>query len=236
MKEKLKKCYMLSVLVYLFMVAGFISSSAFAGVNVYCEGAYTENDLILYVYADITDSTELRSAGVKVGYATSVLTLASAERNNDVWYLGNENYNSPETTTPGEVVFVLGKLDPAHPGEGVSGNRVLLGKILFNRLESIPPNGFDISLALGKSGSEGNFANFVDTSAPAQLLDATVTFGEITIAKRGDANADENINVWDVRFLRQIIGTDFYSCYADGNGDGNINVWDVRWLRQNIGR
>ncbi len=231
MKEKLKKCYML-VMVYLFMMAGFISSSAFAGVNVYCEGAYTESDLVLYIYADITDSTELRSAGVKVGYGDSALTLVSAERNNDVWYLGNENYNSPETTTPGEVIFVLGKLDPEKPGEGVSGNRVLLGKILFNRLEnSIPPNGFDISLALGKSGPAGNFANFVDTSEPAQLLDATVTFGEIKIFQRGDANTDGYVDSRDIRYLKQKIGAPNLPCWFDCNGDEYIDSRDVKCLR-----
>ena len=224
---------MLSVLVYMFMSAGFISSSAFAGVNVYCEGAYTENDLVLYIYADITDPTVLRSAGVKVGYAVSVLTLVSAERNNDVWYLGSENYNSLETSAPGEAVFVLGKLDPAHPGEGVNGNRVLLGKILFNRLESsMPPNGFEVSIGLGKSGPEGNFANFVDTSEPAQLLDAAVTFGEIKIFERGDANGDGDVDSRDIKYLRKEIGAPNLPCWFDCNGDEQIDSRDIKCLRK----
>jgi hypothetical protein len=39
-----------------------------AGVDVYAEGAYTDTDLVVYIYAKINGGTVLRSAGVKLTY------------------------------------------------------------------------------------------------------------------------------------------------------------------------
>lgn len=47
-----------------------------ADVDVYAKGAYTEADLVLYIYADITP--DILSYGVKVIFDTSEVTLTSA--------------------------------------------------------------------------------------------------------------------------------------------------------------
>ena len=217
------------------------SASAHANVNVFAEGAYTADTLVVYIYADTTVSTvsELRSAGVKLTYATSELTVNSANKNESVWFLGNSSYMEPEIITPGEVVFILGKLDTANPAAGVSGEKVLLGKVTFSRAGTTTD--FGLGLDLGKLGEEEDppgsgifsFNNFVKTDG--SVLDgAGVSFGSISVYQRGDANGDGTVNVNDLRTLRQVIGDPDAPCYADCNGDGIVNVNDLRCLRQNI--
>ena len=229
-----------SVLFYLFITAAFISVPAFAGVTVYCEGAYTVDDLAIYIYADITDGIVLRSAGVKLGYNESRLQVneENTKRNNDVWFLGDNDYNSPKFAD-GEVIFILGKLDPDRIAEGVSGNRVLLGKVVLIPPEgsSMPdPSEFNITLGYGKLGQEGKFANFVDTANPANVLDDTgvVTFGKITIAQRGDANADGFITNLDMGTVRKLILNGKYVCYADVDKSGSVTFADMQKIRKLI--
>jgi len=50
----------------LFLVCALVPVNAFSQVSVYAEGAYEADNLAVYIYADITDPTELRSAGVKL--------------------------------------------------------------------------------------------------------------------------------------------------------------------------
>lgn len=127
--------------------------TALADVNVFAEGAYTASELVVYIYADTTVNTAsvLRSAGVKLTYDDSLLTVVAAEKNEDVWSLGNESYMEPDTETAGEAVIILGKLDTEAPTEGVSGNRVLLGKVSFTHTGL---TSFTLGLNYGKRGSQ----------------------------------------------------------------------------------
>ena len=207
--------------------------TALADVNVFAEGAYTATDLVVYIYADTTvgTATELRSAGVKLTYNTSELSNCTAEKNEDTWFLGDKPYMNPDTTTTaGQVVIILGKLDTDAPEEGVSGDRVLLGKVSFTHSELTV---FTLNLDYGKRGPANEFKNFVATDQTV-LDDSAVSFGTITVRQRGDANADGTVNVNDLRTLRQIIGDPDAPCYSDCNGDGTVNVNDLRCLRQNI--
>ncbi len=229
-------------IVFWFAFFAFIqlnSAPARADVNVFAEGAYTADTLVVYIYADTTVSpvTELRSAGVKLAYDTSELTVSSAEKNESVWFLGGETYMEPEISTPGEVVFILGKLDPADPAAGVSGDRVLLGKVTFARAGATTD--FGLGLDLGKLGEEEDppgsgifsFKNFVNTDGNV-LDEAGVSFGAISVYERGDANGDGIVNFQDMLFIRaytQNGGND--TPFADCNNDGIINFQDMLCVR-----
>jgi hypothetical protein len=221
-----------------FVVSGFMPAYSFANVDVYLEGAYTETDLAVYIYAN-TNGTELRSAGVKLTYDPSELTVTSAVKNEADWYLGSESYMDPETGTAGEVVIILGKLDEAIPEEGVSGDRVLLGRVCFARNESSMPFAPTLGLELGKLGPEGKFANFVDTADPANVLDDTgVTFGSMTVAERGDANADGRFTPRDINAVKSSIGVENPPCYADCNGSceamATVTPRDINCVKSKI--
>jgi dockerin type I repeat protein len=214
-----------------FVASALIPVNSFADVDVYGEGAYTESDLVVYIYADINSPTELRSAGVKLTYETAALTVDTAEKNESDWFLGSESYMDPDTSTAGEVVIILGKLDTGDATAGVSGDRVLLGKVRFNRTGSSIPFSPTLDLALGKVDP---YANFVDTAEPtANVLDDTgVNFGTITIAKRGDANADGNITMADAMFVKHMFQSGLpYVCYADANSDDGISMADAMLIK-----
>ncbi len=228
--------------------------SGFAEVSVYAEGAYTADELKVYIYADITTEA-IVSFGVKLTYDADQLTAGDdcLERNDAVWYFGDPDGEThelssaagPTVTTAvagsGElssVVFVGGKIDSREGAtQGVAvDDRVLLGIVTFSREGSTYEitdklNPFSIGLELGK---EDSYANFVEVSG--NILDATSGFsiGDVTIRERGDVNGDGSINGLDYRNIRQLIGTDGWPIYADGNGDGDLNGLDYRWLRQNI--
>ena len=127
---------------------------------VYAAGTYTDSSLDILLYADIIDCN-LIGYGVKLGYNPTDLTVNTAVKNEDVWYLGEESskqpYLNPDTTTAGEVVIIGGKLDVNNPMAGVTGDGILLGKISFSRNTSEIPV---LSLTYGRSGI---FKNFVTT-------------------------------------------------------------------------
>ena len=225
---------------FLFAVWGLFLcvGSVEAAVSIYAEGAYTDSDLVVYVFADI-DSEALCSAGVKVTYNSAVLSPASAEKNGAVWYMGdgtnNYPYKDPEDIGDG-IVILCGKLDVNEPAAGVIGERILLGKIIFNRTDdgatpvSNPEDYFGISLALGHGG---DFANFV-TVGGTELDDSVSTYG-VVVRERGDASGDGVIDTRDLRALRQMIGgADDFPCFADCTGDSVLDTRDLRCLRGKI--
>ncbi len=184
------------------------TSLASAATSVYAEGAYDDTSLVLYVYADITDDAPLVSQCFKVTYDPSKLEFSEASKNEAVWYFGKGGpdypYKDPENT--GDAVVVIGgKLDTDAPQAGVSGDRVLLGTVTFNRLSSNAPDDplapeeyFGISLGVGKGG---NFANFVDVNGNCQDNNSDL-FAGITIRERGDANGDGDVTPGDMISVR----------------------------------
>ena len=235
MKNLNRKFLVIGFLV--FVVGAFMPAYSFADVDVYVEGAYTETDLVVYIYADIDGDTVLRSAGVKLTYSPSELTVGSAEKNEDDWFMGAggqepEEYMDPEIETTGEVVIILGKLDTDVPGVGVSGTRVLLGKVSFTRTESSMPYSPDLSIGLGRTG---DFANFVDTEVPlANVLDASITFGSAEIHERGDANGSGTISTADYITIRNNIGATDFPPWMDCNGSESISTADYICVRNKM--
>ena len=224
MKKSSRSLLIIGLLV--FVASALIPVNSFADVDVYGEGAYTESDLVVYIYADINSPTELRSAGVKLTYETAALTVDTAEKNDSDWFLGSESYMDPDMSTAGEVVIILGKLDTGDATAGVSGDRVLLGKVRFNRTGSSMPFSPTLGLALGKVDP---YANFVDTAEPtANVLDDTgVNFGLITVKERGDANGDGTITGADRGAVKYFMvnGGVAYP-WMDCNDDGTITGAD----------
>ena len=233
-----------------FLVAGLLFMAAVlpaaAAVTVYAEGAYTDSDLVVYIYADITTDA-ICSAGIKLSYDNTVLTVASAEKNDAVWFMGaggpDHSYMNPEDAGDG-VIVICGKLDTNNPTVGVIGDRVLLGKVTFTRKVdfSMPgvndPEGFfGISVGLGR---DEPFANFVTTGAVELDADADpvpsepVAFTGATVRERGDANGDGNINVADYIAIRNNINATIFPPYMDCNVDGAINVADYICVRNKI--
>lgn len=220
------------------MIALVVSASALkasAAVTVYAEGAYTENDLVVYIYADI-DTEALCSGGVKLSFNNGYLALNSAEKNEDVWFMGdgstNRPYMDPENAGDG-VIFICGKLDTADPTAGVIGDRVLLGKVSFTRNDggatpvTDPESYFGITLDLGRGGS---YVNFVTTGGTP--MDGVVDFTTkgVIVRERGDANADGVINVQDIGAVSYVIANGAYTPpvpWKDCNGDEAVNVQDI---------
>jgi hypothetical protein len=203
-----------------------------ADVDVYAEGAYTDTDLVLYIYADITP--HILSYGVKVIFETSELTLTSAEKNEDVWFFGdgstNHPYMEPETATPGEVIIIGGKLDTAAPTAGVTGERVLLGKVIFTRTGSAMPFSPTLSLDFARGG---DYENFVQTDG--ETLDDTGVSFNVTIAERGDSNHNGIFDTGDMFVVRTYLQNGEYSCIVDCNVNGLIDTGDMFCIKGKIG-
>jgi len=222
LKKSSRSLFIIGLLV--FVVGALISVNSFAAdVDVYAEGAYTETDLAVYIYADI-NNLNILSAGVKLTYNSSELTVTSAEKNESVWFLGNESYMDPDIST----VIICGKLDTSDEGvhvlDGVSGNRVLLGKVLFNRTENSMPFTPTLSIYYGKRGPEGKYKNFVATYGTVLDNEASgVAFVSITVRKRGDAKGNGDITMADAMFVKHMFQSGLpYVCYADANDDEKI--------------
>jgi len=211
-----------------------------ADVDVFAEAAYTDKDLEVRVYADI-NGPNLCSFGVKVAYNDNTLSIANpadAEKNEDVWFLGDAPYMDPDVSTPGEVVIIGGKLDPAEPLAGVGGMRVFLGKVRFARDaigEAIAPDPetyFGIVLSLGRVAP---YANFVSTDGTVMDNNGGgVSFALPLINQRGDANADGSITTADMIAVRNAFYNDApvgNEPAADCNDDGSISTADMICIR-----
>jgi hypothetical protein len=234
----MKRC--LSVGLMALVLAAFTPVGAFAAeeVNVFVEGAWTQDDVELCIYADL--SAAVISAGIKVTYVASKYAVASAEKNETVWFFKDEDgtmlsYMDPDTSVAGEIFIPLGHVDAqGDPLEGVDGNRVLLAKARFTRTPAAdaPPEEGDFVVDLGKPAPYDNFVRASD----GEVLDDNggVTFGPDTIAERGDANASGSINIDDVTAVRNIVFGDPSRCYADCNDDGAINIDDVTCIRNKV--
>ncbi|WP_320042221.1 dockerin type I repeat-containing protein [uncultured Desulfobacter sp.] len=239
-KSKFKKS-LLALPILIFLMCG----SAFAQVSVYAQGAYTDSDLKVYIYADVS-SEPIISFGVKLTYDTTEVSINEDEvanclqRNDDVWYFGDPNGTTyktqnagpvvtvDNTTGSGSVVFVGGKIDSTETTQtGVEvGDRILLGIVTFSRVDTgVVPT---VSLSLGK---DGGYENFVELDGG--LLDSAATItGSVEIHERGDANGDGDINVSDLTKLKEIMfGQSPKTCYADCNDDGDVNVSDITCMK-----
>ena len=215
----------------LFLTLFAVFSQPASALDVYAEGAYTDTDLHVYIYADI-DGAPLVSFGVKLTYSSN-LTPVSAEKNETVWYMGdgtvagNKPYMDPDTSAAGEIVFIGGKLDTADATAGVAGTRVLLGKAVFSRTDANPVS---VSLSLGRDN--GTYKNFVSNDKSIRD-DDPINFSQ-TVVERGDANADSVITFADMSKIRAIMNEGIYVVYSDCNDDGVITFADMSCVRSKM--
>lgn len=211
---------------------GMWTTVSWAGVSVYAEGAYTDSDLVVYLYVDV-ESDPILSYGVKLTYNPSDLGSPLVEKNDGDWYFGDKsspyptNNANPDITTPGEIVIVGGKLDSATPQAGVTGNRVLLAKISFTRLtENIP----SAELYLGKGGNYSNFVqvNGVELDQGLAGEDKIAPIGQVVIHERGDVNGDTIINILDIGAVKNyMVNGGIVHPWMDCNSDEDINILDM---------
>jgi hypothetical protein len=235
-------CYILAALVVLLLPTAALA----ADVDVFAEGAYSYNKtspattgkLVVYIYANInTGADHLCSYGVNLAYNSSKLGSPVAEKNAAVWYMGasspGNTYMDPDISTAGHVIIVGGKLDTAAPTAGVTGQRVLLGKVSFTRLDnaavgSDPATYFGIGLALGKTGSYDNFV-----TVGGVKKDTATAFSWI-VREAGDVvGTAGTINAGDAQRVMQIYnGTYPFTVFADCNLNGSVNAGDAQCIMQ----
>ncbi len=227
---------MLKRTIWLFVCALWMLGSAdlmAAEVDVTAEGAYTRTGLVVEVYARMTPA--MVSYGVKLTYDVAQLAVTGAEKNESVWFLGNDSsagnnpYMNPDTSVPGEVVIIGGKLDTADPTAGVNGQRVLLGKVFFDRTESSMPFAPALTIALARTSP---YANFVTTTG-GNLDGSGVSFA-VKVVERGDCNGDGAITPADIMALKSRIGSTNAPCYVDCNNDGAVTPADINCVKSKI--
>lgn len=226
------------LILLLFLAPGYASGQ----VSVYAEGAYTDTDLVVYIYADITAGSSdeaLLSYGVTLKYNPEDLYALVVKKNSSDWYFGDKDnpYSTPnaepDTSTAGEVIIIGGKLDSADPFEGVSGDRVLLATVTFERLTANAPS---TELYLGKEGAYANFVQINGTDLDQTLAgeDKSGTIGQVGIYQRGDADGDGYITTSDMFKVKGAMATKVYKCYVDCDGDGYITTSDMFCIKEKM--
>ena len=221
-----------------------------ADVAIYGEGVVTEDELVVYLYADL-QVDHLLSYGIKLGYNPDALTVIDASKDVDPipyslnetrWYLGNtsasyKNNPDPDFATPGEVILIGGKLDPADPEKGVSGGtRIFIGMVTFQAADGEMPLNPLLTLSYAKGDGTSSYKNFVrlDDQVP-QVLDGTyVSFGSVIVLPLGDADGNGSVTPRDIRAIKPSIGDGNAPCYMDCDGNGSITPKDIRCIKAKI--
>ena len=227
-----------------FLMCGFLPAASFAlDVTVYGEAAYTDTDVVVYIYADVEASTHpLCSFGVKLTYPSALdLDMANTGTDTATWFLGSSDYEDVYEETDA-TVLIGGKLDPGAPTVGVHGTRVLLGIVTLNHTGATMPPSPALELTYGKGGDYKNFVcangTVLDDDPPTSpnniLFEHPVYTVPVKTVERGDSNADGSIDIRDIRTLRQNIGNSDAPVWNDCNGDGAVDIRDLRCLRQKI--
>lgn len=245
-----------------FIIVALIGSARSAGsaeLKVYLEGAYSENSLVVQLYAN-TDSFKLVSAGVKILYDSSQLSVTRVQKNGKLWSISDGNvtcpYMEPDISNPGEIVIILGKLDlsdPTNPTKAVTGERVLLAEVEFackenSKISPSPLSSSPVNLDYARSG---NYRNFV--TIEGKVLDhKSVTFGSLltgpveqggNLIQRGDADGNGTIDDADMDAVDQYID-DHISLHSensenahewmDCNNDGIIDIQDINCINDQL--
>jgi hypothetical protein len=199
------------------LVAGVVGiSSAQASVRVYGEATSTGPTINVQVFADIT-APAVVSFSYKLFYPASQLQPVSAYCNGALWYFHDGTrvvpYPAPDTSTPGEVLFIGGHLDARDPLAGVVGNHVLLGTVEFNRNTQSTPN-FDMTI-----GRAGQFASFVAVNGAVLETSGQVTIQSVS-SDSSDKDLDGLSDSWEEKFFGSTKDA-FYSDDPDGDGVDN---------------
>lgn len=206
-------------------------------VSVYTENGYDEsvNQLRVNVFADIGDDQNggsVVSAGFKLTYGGG-LTNPVPDKNVIDWYFGatplTVPYIDPDTSSPGEIYFLLGILDENLPLEGVTGNRILLGSIVFNYSGGIPTSS-NLSI---EDGHKGAFIDFSTTEG--------IALDDLVFYSIGNVVPYENLLLKGVvRTLQTVSGTMSAEparvANDDATDDGRIGLDDALHLLEQISR
>ncbi len=186
-------------------------------VQVHGEATSTGPTVRVQVFADIGEAS-IVSHSFRLFYP-SPLTVESAVRNDSVWYFHDGSrvlpQAGPDTSRPGEVLFVGGHLDARSPRAGVTGNQVLLGTVVFRRTGPATPT-FELSI-----GRAGQFASFVTTAgAVLEALPGVVNWQGVQ-ADRNDQDLDGLNDGWEEKYFGTTKGV-FYSDDSDRDGASNL--------------
>ena len=123
-----------------------------AGTDIHGIVNYSDNIILINIFADITPS--ITGFSVKLNYPASELTLESADKNQFLWFLGDNltkyDYIEPYSDKSGEIIITGGILNTAFPTKGIKGTKILLGSVFFARKvnDKLP----ELSLSLGQTG------------------------------------------------------------------------------------
>ncbi len=218
-------CKVLATAMILFLN---ISHAWCTTVNVYAEGGCEETKFIMYIYADVGPSVQgpLISAGVKLHYPALKLVNPIARKNERDWYLGTPespySYFEPKIDTPGEVLLLLGKFDEGNPQMGVEGQRILLGTVLFDRIDNT-----DTPIQQDFTLSEGKSVPFVDfATVEGHDLDNSVSFSILPVVT-GNTLSMKRV----IRILQLITGMDtdvpVRVSEMDTDSDGVVGLSDA---------
>jgi hypothetical protein len=176
------------------------------------------SQVILDITAN-TDGAALRSFGVRVDYNEGSLNVASSGSYAALWFLRDETgatraYTDTDQPAPGTVTMIGGRFDGGHPDEGLAGERVLLGTVVFDRLDGNPPQ---LDFALAK---DAPFVNFSD--ADGDSLDSDVIFhGVATRSPSADTDNDELPDDWEIGVFGDLTTSDGS---GDEDGDGRSDA------------
>ncbi len=254
MKKTMK--YSLSGLMSAAVITGSAFTASAADVTLSLDGAYTDSQMVVSIYANIdaTDGDPLVSGGVKLIYNTGELTSPIAAKNDSVWYFGdgtvagNHDYVDPDTSTAGEVVFLLGRIDSTETDQaGVSGPDVLLGTVTFTRNTSVVPVAdpatlFGLEASLGRDRTvHANYVNFaskagvdLDSSIPTSVS-ATYTAPCVLV---GDIDANGIVDSIDYNLFRTSYGWTGTpgTNPSDLDSNGIVDSIDYNLFRSNYGQ
>ena len=151
-----------SQFIWLFAALWFIFplTSHAATVDVIGEANLSDTTLSINIYANT--AANILSFGVNLNYSASDLSVTSVDRNSSTWYFGNASttypYISPDSSTQGKVTIIGGLLDTGNPTGGVTGQKILLATVNFNRKTASAPS---LTLTYAKATP---YKNFVSTT------------------------------------------------------------------------
>lgn len=179
------------------------------------------DSVILDVLAD-TKGTPLRSFGFKVGFNSKDLRLRSGGRYAGLWFLRDErgtNHAYTDISQPNDdcVRVVGGRFNGNAPQQGVTGQSILLGTLVFERRRE---RELEFHLGLASPAPYVSFA-----TAEGKSLDLVVTFVDTTF-ERASRDTDEDGLPDD--FEEEVFGdlrTSDGSTDSDGDGTSDLDEW-----------
>lgn len=206
------------VWVWTFAASVLLARPAAAAITVSGTASSTGPTIEVDLAATITN-TALMSFGVQLNYSPTDLYVLSASQDTNVWFLAANGiqyrYPDPDTSVPGQVVILGGKLDGSNPLQGVAGTKRPLGSVVFGRLSHNLPT---FSLALGHASA---FANFVTTNGVTlDNLAGGVTFTGVT-ADPEDTKLVGIPDAWQLQYFGAV-GVIWWSDDPDGDGFNNL--------------